>query len=126
MLTRSGVAKRLGKSIATVRRLEGHALHPTVDGNGVHRFSDSQVRLLLQRIRSGESPEAAQGDWLSGVVPARHRHRKAPLLEPASVERQLIDARQEVAITILELLLRHQPRPNPVVIEYLAEIIDEE
>jgi len=43
MLTRSQVAKRLGRSIATVRRLEGSALHPIQDRDGVHRFSAREV-----------------------------------------------------------------------------------
>lgn len=43
MLTRSGVAKRLGKSIATVRRMEGAELHPIRDARGVLRFSVGEV-----------------------------------------------------------------------------------
>jgi len=43
MLTRSGVAKRLGKSIATVRRMEGMELHPTRGSNGVHLFDPDEV-----------------------------------------------------------------------------------
>jgi hypothetical protein len=43
MLTRSGVAKRLGKSIATVRRMEGVELHPTLGADGVHLFDPGEV-----------------------------------------------------------------------------------
>lgn len=43
MLTRSGVAKRLGKSLATVRRMEGAELHPTRGSNGVHLFDPDEV-----------------------------------------------------------------------------------
>ena len=43
MLTRSGVAKRLGKSIASVRRMEGVELHPVRDERGVHRFDPVEV-----------------------------------------------------------------------------------
>lgn len=43
MLTRAGVAKRLGKSIATVRRIEGVELHPTSDERGVHHFDPDEV-----------------------------------------------------------------------------------
>lgn len=43
MLTRAGVGRRLGKSIATVRRMEGVELHPTVDGRGVHWFDLREV-----------------------------------------------------------------------------------
>jgi len=50
MLTRAGVAKRLGKSIATVRRMEGVELHPSVDTRGVRRFNPEEV----ERIARGE------------------------------------------------------------------------
>jgi hypothetical protein len=52
MLTRSGVAKRLGKSIATVRRMEGHELHPVKDENGVHRFDPEEVAEVARSRRS--------------------------------------------------------------------------
>lgn len=50
MLTRTQVARRLGKSLATVRRLEGGQLHPHVDANGVHRFEVREVELLARRL----------------------------------------------------------------------------
>jgi hypothetical protein len=45
-LTRTEVAKRLGKSVATVRRLEGHVLFPAKDWRGVHRFDEWEVERL--------------------------------------------------------------------------------
>lgn len=53
MMTRSQVAKRLGKSIATVRRMEGHELHPTKDERGFNRFDPSEVEAVA---RGGRSP----------------------------------------------------------------------
>src|SRR5690606_14384846 len=50
MLTRTGVARRLGKSIATVRRMEGVELHPTRDERGVHHFDPDEV----DAVASGE------------------------------------------------------------------------
>jgi hypothetical protein len=50
MLTRSQVAARLGKSVATVRRLEHIHLHPRRDATGVYRFSDEEVELLAAAI----------------------------------------------------------------------------
>jgi hypothetical protein len=55
MLTRSQVAKRLGKSIATVRRLEGVHLFPRKDRRGVHWFEEYEVEALARSIRSGLS-----------------------------------------------------------------------
>jgi len=49
MLTRAGVAKRLGKSIATVRRLEHVDLHPTRDARGVFRFREEEVEGVARR-----------------------------------------------------------------------------
>ena len=53
MLTRSAVAARLGRSIATVRRLEGVHLHPRRDASGVYRFDRDEVEHLALAIRSG-------------------------------------------------------------------------
>jgi hypothetical protein len=47
------VAKRLGKSIATVRRMEGVELHPMRDTRGVNRFDPDEVERLAQAERSG-------------------------------------------------------------------------
>jgi hypothetical protein len=44
------VARRLGKSVATVRRLEGAQLHPYVDASGVHRFDVREVERLARRL----------------------------------------------------------------------------
>jgi hypothetical protein len=46
MMTRAHVARRLGKSIATVRRLEGTELHPKVDDRGVNQFDPNEVERL--------------------------------------------------------------------------------
>lgn len=55
MLTRSGVAKRLGKSIATVRRMEDEELHPLRDARGVLQFSEEEVERIA-RSRSTSVP----------------------------------------------------------------------
>jgi hypothetical protein len=62
MITRAQVARRLGKSIATVRRLEGHALHPCLDDSGVHRFDPEEVERLRQE--GGTRTEPAAAEWL--------------------------------------------------------------
>lgn len=65
MLTRAAVAKRLGKSIATVRRLEGRVLFPIVDHRGVRRFHESQVEHVRLLMREGIAIPAARGAWLN-------------------------------------------------------------
>jgi hypothetical protein len=52
-MTRKQVALRLGKSVATVRRIEGVLLYPTRDARGVHRFDVSEVDALAQRVKNG-------------------------------------------------------------------------
>lgn len=60
-LMRNGVAKRLGVSISTVRRLEGTRLHPAIDVNGVRRFKASDVERLAKELEAEQrSPRNAQ------------------------------------------------------------------
>lgn len=59
MLTRAGVARRLGRSIATVRRMEGHDLHPTIGVNGVHWFYEDEVDCVLEQREA----RCSSGPW---------------------------------------------------------------
>ena len=61
MVTRAGVAKRLGLSIASVRRMEGRELHPW---RGVHQFDASEVEQLARgdRARSSNEESASFAD----------------------------------------------------------------
>ena len=52
-MNRRQVAQRLGKSQATVRRIEGVLLHPTQDSRGVHRFDDKEVEALAHGVENG-------------------------------------------------------------------------
>jgi hypothetical protein len=95
MLTRSQVARRLGKSLATVRRLEGSSLHPSRDDNGVHWFDESEVQRLADNRRTtrrspgraGHQPRESgdrveRSDWwiqrLEHVKPAEVAARPDP------------------------------------------------
>ena len=53
-LTRDDVAKRLGVSVSTVRRLEGTKLQPTIDENGVRRFRASDVERYAQELEAAQ------------------------------------------------------------------------
>lgn len=60
-LTRDDVAKRLGVSISTVRRLEGTRLHPSIDDKSVRRFKASDVDRLAKELEAEQrSPRNAQ------------------------------------------------------------------
>jgi hypothetical protein len=69
MLTRAGVAKRIGRSIATVRRLEGSELFPTVGRDGVHRFDPSEVDAVLERRGTGS--RLGPRGWLDSEIKRR-------------------------------------------------------
>ena len=88
-MTRKQVAARLGRSLATVRRLEGTELHPVVDASGVHRFSSREVEALAQDmvkprgVRSFALPDACsqeqEGD--GGCIGCSRLHDKVRRLE---------------------------------------------
>lgn len=52
-MTRGQVARRLGKSVATVRRMEGSQLHPRRDAGGVLRFNPAEVDRVARAIQDG-------------------------------------------------------------------------
>lgn len=70
MLTRGQVAKRLGKSVATVRRLEGRELHPRRDAKGVLRFDPDEVEAVAQ----GTVGDSTRSDWLEDELATREHH----------------------------------------------------
>ena len=81
MMTRSAVAKRIGKSVATVRRAEGVLLHPTTDHRGVHHFNSEEVAVLVRRI---EREPGFLSRVLGGPSSLRQRHQE-PFLARRSV-----------------------------------------
>jgi hypothetical protein len=90
MITRAQVARRLGKSIATVRRLEGHSLHPCVDESGVHRFDPKEVERLRQE--KGTPTEPVASAWLQARDDSRGTGKARGLAEDecrATIERGL-------------------------------------
>lgn len=107
MLTRSGVAKRLGKSIATVRRMEGVELHPTRGSNGVHLFDPDEV------------DAAARGETLD------RSHRVSDLAARGYVddgdETYGAQAEAENRVASLEVELSRQRRAHAAEIEHLRE-----
>lgn len=77
MLTRSGVAKKLRCSLATVRRLESKELFPERDARGVHWFNEQEVARVQLRLARGRTP-AAQGSWLATAGPERRGSKFGP------------------------------------------------
>ena len=130
MLTRAGVAKYLGKSIATVRRLEGRDLFPRVDKRGVHRFYETEVSCVRDRLRAGILVPAARGKWLRGSSRSKRRAPPEPTVNQQAIESspldKVSDAKREVAGTVISMLSeRELRRMNPEVLEYLEELLEE-
>lgn len=77
MLTRSGVAKKLRCSLATVRRLETKELFPKRDARGVHWFDEQEVAQVQLRLARGRAT-AARGSWLATAGPERRGSKFGP------------------------------------------------
>lgn len=79
-LTRRQVAAHLRKSIATVRRLEGHVLHPHRDSRGTYWFDSAEVERLHAHPR--RAAKWAQSNWLRKRLQATEggKHRRPPTL----------------------------------------------
>jgi hypothetical protein len=63
LLTRGEVARRLGLSLSTVRRMEGVQLKPIVGERGVRYFEETEIQAVLVRVRRTRVPvdEGANG-----------------------------------------------------------------
>ena len=57
-MTRQAVAKRLGVSVASVRRMEGAQLHPTIGLDNVRRFDPVEVEGIAKTRPSKTLPGA--------------------------------------------------------------------
>lgn len=91
-LKRGEVARRLRKSVATVRRLEGHILFPSRDQRGIYRFDEWEVERLIK------NPERARR-WARSQWFERRANRAA------KSRRVLADPAEHVPIPLKGLLL---------------------
>ena len=57
LLTRGQVARRLGLSLSTVRRMEGVQLKPIVGERGVRYFEETEIQTVLVRVRRTRMPD---------------------------------------------------------------------
>lgn len=95
-LTRDDVAKRLGVSISTVRRLEGTRLHPSIDDKSVRRFKASDVERLAKELEAEQrSPRNAQ----QAVV----RAAEIPKGELAALVFERLEQRHSLAEIVIAL-----------------------
>jgi hypothetical protein len=62
LLTRGQVARRLGMSLSSVRRMEGEQLKPIVDARGVHHFEETEIQAVFVRVRRARAPHDERAD----------------------------------------------------------------
>lgn len=62
LLTRGQVARRLGLSLSTVRRMEGVQLKPIVGERGVRYFEETEIQAVFIRVRRTRMPDDERAD----------------------------------------------------------------
>jgi len=87
-MRRAQVAKRIGKSVATVRRLEGMELFPTMDEDGTHRFDPAEVEAFAART---DRNTRSQSSWLRAELARRAEEEAEDRDHAARLERQRVD-----------------------------------
>lgn len=95
-LTRDDVAKRLGISVSTVRRLEGSRLHPLVTDNGVRRFKPADVEEVAVSL-------AAKRNTLRNAEKAYVRAAELPKGELAALVFERLEQRHSLAEIVIAL-----------------------
>jgi hypothetical protein len=96
MLTRTQVARRIRRSIATVRRMEGQTLHPHVGARGEWLFKPEDVEAEAERIEA--SGRALQCDRaLADITPRDHERAARSELTIVDLERRLTEALSRIA-----------------------------
>lgn len=124
MLTRSQVAARLGRSLATIRRLEGKELHPEKDGRGVNRFDAEEVQEVAQRLATSGTGALADGPLRMPSV----RDERADEVETlrADVERLRLEVNNagRRAHDAEEALGRYKKRTSDVFLELCRELAE--
>jgi hypothetical protein len=84
-LTRGEVAAQLGTSIASVRRMEGAALHPTRGADGVHRFDSAEVAVVAAK-RAERTGAKGSGEFAARVFAMFDEGRTLPQIVVATAQ----------------------------------------
>jgi hypothetical protein len=116
-LTRREVATTLRRSIATVRRLEGHVLHPQRDARGTYWFASDEV----DRLRAGihRARPWARSEWFQN----RTRTAKDRTARRAPALGAVLEACEALAMTARRG--RYASRSEAIVsLEALSDLLD--
>lgn len=97
MLTRTEVAKMIGKSVATVRRLEETVLSPKVAENGMRLFYEQDVERLVKT--PSLVAKHGRSEWFRSRRPGRPK-RCSPCLPRPRLEHSDVLAFVEVLVAL--------------------------
>jgi hypothetical protein len=93
-ITRNEVARRLGCSIASVRRMEGAELHPATGEGDVRYFDPDEVAAVARTRASGADKTAA---LVLAPLPADEAVRPVPEPPPPRRRKSWLEREQEAA-----------------------------
>ncbi|HKO52270.1 MAG TPA: hypothetical protein VJV79_31395 [Polyangiaceae bacterium] len=102
LLTRGQVARRLGTSLSTVRRMEGEQLRPIIGPRGVHYFEETEIQAVFVRVRRSRMPDNERADGTLAAAAFALFQRGADVV---AVVKELREAPEKV-----ESLLGHWTR----------------
>jgi len=102
LLTRGQVARRLGTSLSTVRRMEGEQLKPIIGARGVHYFEETEIQAVFVRVRRARMPDNERADGTLAAAAFALFRRGADVI---AVVKQLREAPEKI-----ETLLGHWKR----------------
>lgn len=124
MLTRKQAAEVLGRSVSTVRRMEGTTLTPTVDENGVYQFDEDEVEEVRRAIlRTGRAlPSGAAQEAID--LAREDKKMLADHLEHAELtvrrlRHQILDLQHRISMGRLET--GAAPGPYATIYRHLRE-----
>ena len=102
LLTRGQVARRLGTSLSTVRRMEGEQLKPIIGPRGVHYFEETEIQAVFVRVRRARIPDNERADGTLAAAAFALFQRGADVV---AVVKELREAPEKI-----ETLLGHWTR----------------
>lgn len=108
LLTRGQVARRLGTSLSTVRRMEGEQLKAIIGPRGVHYFEETEIQAVFVRVRRARMPENERADGTLAAAAFALFQRGA---DAVAVVKELREAPEKI-----ETLLGHWTRLRGIVL----------
>jgi hypothetical protein len=127
IMTRKQVADRLGRSLATVRRLEGSLLHPRRDSRGVHHFKRDEVEALARDLAAERVPltstrRSSDDGWESERLDEAPCHTCVDLQEEVDSLNDQLDALRRAHEQEVEELQQESERAKAQLRDEMSEL----